>query len=159
MAGRYLYGDTRPALATVANAQVVAVGDIAALVSNTLVRAEDFAWDTDLATTQAAFRLKFLGVAAQKKRSTDTTVKGNSVANQIRVDTDGVFEYDCASATFEVGDLVGPAKQSGNALESQKVVGVATDSLAIGHVVERGTSITKVKVKLWSYLSPAAPRS
>jgi hypothetical protein len=160
MSARYLYGDTRPLVVTIATAQAVAPVDIVGMASNTLVRASDTTWNTDLATTQAAFRTTFLGVSGQNKRATtDTKPYGNSTDNTCRVDSDGVYEFDCASATFEVGAFVGPAKQSGNLLENQKVVGVADEAHAIGQVVERGTSITKVKVKLLSYLNPAAARA
>jgi hypothetical protein len=72
------------------------------------------------------------------------------------VATGGVYEYDCASATFEVGDYVGPAKDTGNALLSNKVVAVSGEALAVGRVVERGTSITRVKFRVLSQLGPMA---
>lgn len=86
-------------------------------------------------------------------------VFGNASDNVIRIDAGGVFEFDCASATFEVGDLVGCAKQSGNALEDQKVVAVASEALAIGRVTQRGTSITRVKIQILSKLNPLARQS
>ena len=48
---------------------------------------------------QAALADAFLGVAMQRSRSGETA--------PIRVATTGVFEFDCASGTFELGDLVG----------------------------------------------------
>jgi hypothetical protein len=156
---QYFYGGTNPTIATVATAQAVAVGDICAMTSNTITRAQDEAWNTDLATTQTAFVLKFLGVSGQQKDATLPRVFGNASDNVIRIDAGGVFQFDCASATFEVGDLVGCAKQTGNFLESQKVVGVATEALAIGRVIERGTSITRVKVQILSKLNPIARQS
>lgn len=159
MSTRYLYGDASPAIVPVATAQAIAVGDIAALVSDTLVRAEDIAWDTDLATTQTALVAAFLGVCAQTKAANVAKPYGNSLDNRARVDTTGVYEFDCASASFDVGDLVGAAKQSGNALESQKVVAVASEALAIGRVMEKTSSSTRVKVKILSKLLPAARQS
>lgn len=156
---QYQYGGTNPTIATVATAQAVAVGDICALTSNTITRAGDETWDTDLATTQTAFVAKFLGVSGQQKDANLARVFGNATDNVIRIDAGGVFQFDCASATLEVGDLVGPAKASGNALESQKVVKVASEALAIGRVVERGTSITRVKVQILSKLNPTARQS
>ena len=153
---QYQYGPTNPILATIATAKAVAVGDIVGMVTGTLIRAEDQAWDTNIATTQTAFSLLFLGVSGQQKNSTDARIFGNSTDNVCRVDASGIFTFDCASATFEIGDFVGPAKASGNALESQKVVAVATDLLGIGRVVERGTSITRVKIQLLSKLAPVA---
>lgn len=162
MSARYLYGDTRPVLANVLTAQGVAVYDLVGMVGTppALQRAADQTWNSTLAATQADFRAVFLGVSGQTKRATtDVKPYGNSVDNTIRVDTDGVYEFDCASATFEVGDFVGPAKDTGNALLNQTVVKVADEAHSIGQVVERGTSITRVKVKVDSYVVPAALRA
>jgi hypothetical protein len=63
-----------------------------------------------------------------------------------------VFEFDCASATFAVGDYVGPAKDTGNALLDNKVVAVGGEALAIGRVYASGASITRVKVRVFSKL-------
>jgi hypothetical protein len=156
MSTRYFRGDTRPVEVPVATAAECEVGDIVGLASDTLIRAEDQAWDTNLATTQTAFALLFLGVAAQRKVDDVARVPGNGEDNIIRVDSDGIFEFDCASASFAFGDYVGPAKQSGDLLESQKVVEVASEALAIGRVVESATSVTRVKVKLLSKLANAS---
>lgn len=156
---QYQFGNTNPTIATVATAKAVAVGDICGMSSGTLVKASDETWDTNLATTQTNFVTKFLGVSGQQKDANVARVFGNATDNVIRVDAGGVFTFDCASATFEVGDLVGCAKQSGNALEDQKVVSVASEALAIGRVVERGTSITRVKIQILSKLNPLARQS
>ena len=146
---RYRHGDTKPIMSpAVDTAAVVEIGD---LVSETPEAAADTTWDTNIATTQEAFHDVFLGVAEQRSRAGDT--------DPIRVATSGVFEFDCASATFAVGDLVGTAKQTGNGIESQKVVAVATPSLAIGRVVEAGASITKVKVEIDSTIVTGGPRA
>lgn len=159
-APQYIEGDTRPRKVTIATAKAVDKGDLVGLASGTLVRAEDTAWNTDLGTTQSDFRALFVGVSGQTKTSTtNPRIFGNSEDNVCVVETGGIFEFDCASATFEVGDLVGPAKDSGNALLSDKVVAVATEARAIGRVAERGTSITRVKVELLSVLAPAARQS
>lgn len=155
-AARYIKGDTDPVVVPVLTAQAVAVGDLVGLSSGNAVRAEDETWVSSLAVTQANFVKKFLGTSLQRKDANVARVPANSADNRIRVDPAGTFEFDCASATFAVGDLVGPAKQSGNALESQKVVAVADESLAVGRVAEAGTSVTRVKVKLLSTLVPQA---
>lgn len=156
---QYFYGGTNPTIATVATAKAVAVGDLCGMSSGTLVKASDTTWNTDLATTQSDFRALFLGVSGQQKDANVARVFGNATDNVIRIDAGGVFQFDCASATFEVGDFVGPAKQSGNALEDQKVVKVSTETTAIGRVVERGTSITRVKIQILSVLNPTARQS
>ena len=159
MASKYVRGETDPMVVPVATATAVAVGDIVGISSGNVVRAEDETWNTDLATTQAAFVPKFLGVSGQRKIANEARVMGNGQDNRIRIDTQGIWEFDCASANFAVGDLVGCAKQTGNALESQKVVAVATENLAVGRVAEAGTSVTKVKVQVLSVKAPAARQS
>lgn len=159
-APQYIRGNVNEVKATIATAKAVDAGDLVGMSSGTLVKAEDQTWDTDLATTQAAFVALFLGASMQSKTSTtNARVFGNSEDNVITVATSGEYEYDCASATFEVGGLVGPAKDTGNALLSDKVVTVSTEAAAIGRVVERGTSITRVKVRLLSKLCPLARQS
>ena len=150
----YTYDDK--VLVTIATAQAVTRGDMVGLSSDTLVRAEDETWTTDLATTQRLFASKFLGVSEQTKNATDAGVFGNGSDNTCLVHLCGIYEFDCASASFAVGDLVGPAKQTGNALESQKVVAVASEDLAIGRVFRSVTSATKVLVKVFSRLMPEA---
>ena len=56
----------------------------------------------------------FAGVAMQASRSGDT--------QPIRVATTGVFEFDCLSTTFEVGDLMASDENAGGtALLNQTV--------------------------------------
>lgn len=144
---RYKWGDTKPAVsAPVASAVAIEIGDLIYAASGLPRPASALAWDTSLAVTQEAFHDAFLGVAGQQSRVGDD--------DAIRYATSGVFEFDCASASFAVGDLVGPAKQSGNALESQKVVAVATPNLAIGRVAEVATNATKVLVEIMGVLTP-----
>lgn len=155
-APQFLYGDPHPVVVPIATAQAVADGDIVGMAAGTMIRAQDQAWDTNLATTQTAFVLLFLGVSMQDKAALVARVYGNSEDNRIGVSTGGPWEFDCASATFAVGDLVGPAKQSGDLLESQKVVAVATEALAIGRVERAVTSGVRVRVQLLSKLLPLA---
>lgn len=141
------YGDTNPVKSIAkASATVIAIGDLLyrdAGASNVPKPAGDFTWDTDLATTQESFVDAFLGVSLSKGRSGDT--------NPIRYATKGVFEFDCASATFAAGAMVGCAKQSGNLLEPQKVAAVATADLAIGRVEkDYPSATTKVLVRIFS---------
>ena len=123
-------------------------GDFLAYVSNKAVPAAVFAWTTDLATTQTAFVVAFLGVSESRSRISTTDPRDLRVA----VNMDGTYEADCASATFTVGQYVGLAKATGNNLESSKVVGVATAALAVGRVVEAGTALTRVKFRLLNTL-------
>lgn len=146
---QWLRESTNPTVIPVATAKAVAVGDIVGLASNTLVRAEDEAWDTDLATTQTAFAAKCVGVSDQAKPANVARVYGNSTDNLIRANTCGVFEMDCDSAQYRVGDYVGPAKATGNALLSQKVAASSTAARSIGMVVEdTAASATRVRFRL-----------
>ena len=91
-----------------------------------------FTWTTDLPTTQAAFKAKFLGVSRDQRLGTEAT------AGTVLVDCSGCFEMVVAAlgAQQEIGTLIGPDKQSGNFLEPQKVA-VAILAGAIGKTAER----------------------
>jgi hypothetical protein len=104
--------------------------------------------------SQYNFAQKFMGLAHQTKAANAVRCYGSSEDNKLIVHPGGCFLADCASATFAVGDAVGPAKQSGNALESQKLVGVADISLGVGYCIEAGTSITTVKFEVVSKKDP-----
>lgn len=156
-APQYLHGDIRPSEIPVATGMAVEAGDIVGVSSNTLVKASGETWDTNLATTQTNFAAKFVGLSTQAKPSTTVArVFGNSQDNIIQVATAGVFEMDCDSATFTIGQFVGPAKDTGNALLNNKVVGVASAALAIGVVHEHQPSVTRVRFRVLSTLIPAS---
>lgn len=127
------------------SATVIEIGDMAWLDTDDVKPASDFTWNTSLAQTQADFKAKFIGMSADRSRAGDT--------DQVGVDKNGVKEFTCAAATFEVGDLVGPAKASGNALENQKVVSVASEDYAIGRVAKRySSSTTTVEIDIRTML-------
>lgn len=148
----YKYGGQKPVVsAAVATAVLISIGDLVEATSGVPKPAADHTWNTNIATTQEEFHDLFLGVAMQKSIAGDV--------NPIRVATEGIFEFDCASANFEVGDLVGTAKQTGNGIETQKVVAVATANLAVGRVAKRGTSVTKVWVEIISTLARGGPQT
>jgi hypothetical protein len=152
---RWRYGDTNPVITKpIASATVIEIGDLVEMAPNgDVAPASAHAWNTNLATTQDEFQDTFLGVATQRSRVGDV--------DPIRVATSGVFEFDCASATFELGTLVGPAKQTGNALESQKVVALSTgnENKAIGRVAKRyGASTTRVLVEIFSTIMRGGPQ-
>lgn len=150
------YGDCFPVLAqapvtlvAIARGDMVGQGgtitgatSAASITAGTPYPASDQPWDTNLATTQEAFHDAFLGVSEQEV---------NAGTPRPRINTAGVHEFDCASGTWAIGALVGPAKQSGNLLEDQKVASVATANLAIGRVaVPVLSASTKVLVKIMS---------
>lgn len=148
---RWRYGETNPVVTkAIGSSTVIEIGDLVEMgTDGTITPASSHSWNSDLATTQEEFHDKFLGVAMQRSRSGDT--------DPIRVATTGIFEMDIASASLELGALVGPAKQSGNALENQKVASVATANLASGRVAKRIVSDTKVLVEIRSTLVTGGP--
>ena len=130
---RWRYGDTNPVVAAVDAKTVIEIGDLVWQDTDDAKPAGSFTWDTDLVTTQDGFADKFLGVAMQRSRSGDTA--------PIRVATTGVFEFDCASGTFELGEMVGPAGNTGGtALMNQQVAKVAASHSrrAAGQAAARG---------------------
>lgn len=153
METRYCHGETQPRFAAVDSATEIQVGDLVYLDTDDAKPASTSGlWSSNLATTQEAFHDKFLGVSDSRSLDGET--------RDIRVNTSGVFEFDCAAATFELGDLVGPAKASGNALESQKVVKVAGAQLAIGRVAKRyGSNTTRVEVEIISSVMRGGPQN
>jgi hypothetical protein len=116
---RWRYGDTNPVMAAVDFATIIEIGD---LVLQDTDDAKPFS-SADLTT----FVPRFLGVAMQRSHVGDTP--------PIRVATTGVFEFDCPSGTFELGDLVSPA---GN----QIVEKTKDAKVAIGWVAKRQPSPT-----------------
>lgn len=150
MGARYLSGETCPIRVPVDAARVIAVGDLVYLATDDARAAAETTWDTSLAVTQENFHDVFLGVALTAHGAADA-------ASEIMVATRGRFEFDCASANFAPGTLVGPAKQTGDALENQKVVTVATANLAVGRATMVLTAATKVPVEICGTLTHGGP--
>lgn len=127
---RWRYGDTNPVIAAVDSTTVIEIGDLVYLDTNNAKPASsqpDQGLESD---NQALFADNFLGVAMQRSRSGD--------ADPIRVATTGVFEFDCPSTTYELGDLVGVDEaSSGTALENQQIASVANADHAVARVARR----------------------
>jgi len=150
---RYRYGDTNPVTSPVDSAQTIEIGDLVFLNTDDVRSASQSTYAGGLATSQETFVDNFLGVAMQGSDSGDT--------DDVRVATTGVFEFDCASATFEVGDLVGPDDNSGaTALTPQQVIAVTQVARAIGRVAKRvGTAATSVYVQIESTIMSGGPQA
>ncbi|KKN38365.1 hypothetical protein LCGC14_0754400 [marine sediment metagenome] len=59
--------------------------------------------------------------------------------------TTGVFEFDCASSTFELGDLLGPDDNSAqDALVNQQAITVTNAARAVGRCAKRAESAVLV---------------
>ncbi len=145
---RWRYGDTNPVVAAVDSETVIEIGDL-------LWQDVDDAKPASLENGQSEetsekepfcdklrrlFASNFLGVAMERSRDGDTTL--------VRVATTGVFEFDCLSETFELGDLMGvyTLQGSGGAnskyLQKQMVEKVEWSKRAIARVAKREASAT-----------------
>lgn len=139
-------------------------GAIAVAVGDLMYHATDdvrpFGQQADggsLAANQRSAAAVFAGVAMEAKSASSAADTEYPVAQDVEV------EIDCSSATFEVGDWVGPVETSGgDALENQKVAKVTTRELAIGVVTKRyGSATTRVRCRLMAtvanYARPFTP--
>jgi uncharacterized protein DUF2190 len=149
---RWRYGDTCPVMLPVDSASVIEIGDLVYLDTDDAKPASAQADQGTKASNQEMFHDKFAGVAMQASRNGDT--------QPIRVATAGVFEFDCVSATFEVGKLIGADENTGGtALEDQIVIGVATPNLAIGRCAKRcSAASTRVLVDVVSTMQTGGPQ-
>ena len=93
---RWRYGDTNPVVAAVDSSTVIEIGDLVRQDTNDAKPASSLTDQGSETANQDAFTDTFLGVAMQRSRAGDT--------DPIRVATTGVFELDCPSGTFELGD-------------------------------------------------------
>ena len=132
---RWRYGDTNPVVAAIDAATVIEIGD---LVYQEVDDVRPASSQSDLgskAANQEMFADKFLGVAMQRSLSGETA--------PVRVATTGVFEFDCPSGQFELGDLIGANENgAGNALLNQQVAKVTGSRYAIGRVARREAADT-----------------
>ena len=103
---------------------VIEAGDLVFLDTDDVKPAADFTWDTDLATTQAAFAAVFLGVAHQQSADGDT--------DDVSVDLSpfSVYEFDVNSATYEVGDPLGPDENASQLMSRQLEAAASANSIA-----------------------------
>ena len=149
---RWRYGDTRPVLAPVGGGTVVEIGDLVMLSSGSASPAASLPDTGTKAANQEAFHDVFLGVAMQSSTEEDTA--------PIRVATAGVFEFDCPSATCNVGDLFGADENAGGTeLLAQTATKVAACNLAIGRCVKRlAAAGTKVLVEIESTVMRGGPQ-
>lgn len=109
---------------------------------------------TELAN-QILFAKNFAGIAGDSRTASDT-----GAVTGFRVIPNSVVEMDCASATFEVGDLLAVDEASGGtALEDQKLVKTTNKDAAIGKVVRReATAVTRVRARLSANVASAGSK-
>jgi hypothetical protein len=127
---RWRYGDTNPVIAAVDAATVIEIGDLVYQETDDVRPASSQADQNTKEANQELFVTKFLGIAMQRSRAGETA--------PIRVATTGVFELDCPSGTFELGNLMGVDENAaGTALVNQQAVKVTQGNCAIGRVAKR----------------------
>ncbi|MCH7751221.1 MAG: hypothetical protein IH898_03575 [Planctomycetes bacterium] len=150
---RWRYGETNPIMMPVLDGYIIEIGDLVYLDSGSAKAAAAIADQGTLVANQEALHDQFLGVAMQASPAAST--------EPIRVATTGVFEFDCASATFEMGDLLGAREEAtGTELDNQYLVGVATPNLAVGRCTKRvNPAGTKVLVDTVSTVLRGGPQA
>jgi len=154
---RWRYGDTKPVVCAVDSTTVIEIGDLLYLDTDDVKPASSQADGGTEAANQETFHDNFVGVAMQRSANGDTA--------PIRVATAGVFEFDCAAATFEIGDLVATTEAgSGTTLEDQQVVGGLTrnvnENLAVGRAVKRfASNTTSVLIEVQSTIMTGGPQA
>jgi len=149
---RWRYGDTSPVMLPVDATTVIEIGDLVYLETDDARPASSQTDQGTEAANQELFHDTYAGVAMQASPNGDT--------QPIRVATAGVFECDCLSSTFEVGDLIGADENAGGtALEQQVVAPVATANLAIGRCAKRvNPAGTRVLVDVVSTIQRGGPQ-
>ena len=132
---RWCYGDTNPVVAAVDEATEIEIGDLVWQDVDDAKPARSLRpkgkYDT---SGQSLFHDKFLGVAMQRSRAGDIS--------PVRVATTGVFEFDCPSGTFELGDLMGGVEQEDGGIANQVLTPVTSHGYGIGRVAKRVATAT-----------------
>lgn len=114
---------------------VIEPGDMIFLDETVIRPANDFFWNTDLATTRQEFASMFLGIAHEA--SADGEVSPVSVD----VSATSVYEFDVASSTYDNGNTLGPDEGSSDLL-SQQLEYVASSAHAVARAAEYADSAT-----------------
>jgi hypothetical protein len=156
---RWRYGETNPVTLPVDSTTEIEIGDLIKLDTDDAKPASSIndiggAGPATHAAAKELFHDAFVGVAMQRSRDGDTA--------PIRIATSGVFEFDCDSDTFELGERVGVEVDGSDALEDQKVMPETTANphQSIGAVAKRvGTANTKVLVEINSTIMRDGPQA
>lgn len=151
MAVTYKRGDRKLVTYPVTAATTFAKGELLCLVSNAVKSFTTLGDSGTKAQNQAAAAAIFAGVANVAVTSGSPT--------SIQVATAGTFEFDCASATFNVGDMVAPigtGASSAVGVSATSVEATSDPSGAIGRVVKKyGSATTRVLVEIFTKTSSA----
>lgn len=150
---RWRYGDTNPVMLPVAADTIIEIGDMVYQESGAAIPASAAEDQGTEAANQEAFHDAFIGIAMQHSPDGNT--------DPVRIATSGVFEMDCASSTFEIGDLLAADEDAGGtSLQNQVVVKVVTPNLAIGRCAKRANpAATRVLVDVVSTILRGGPQA
>lgn len=127
---------------------VIAAGDLVWLDTDDAKPASDFAWTTNLATTQGLFAARFLGIAHQ------SSAAGQTDPISVDVSSTSVYEFDVAPAAYEVGQPLGPDENSSALMNQQLEAAVAPS--AIARAAEYAPSTASLRVTFASAFSTAS---
>jgi hypothetical protein len=144
---RHRYGAQFLVHVAVDSATAISAGDLLFLDTDDAKPASSETWNTDLATTQANFTNHFLGIAQADHEA------GSGAVTDFPVDISpmATYELDCDSETHEVGDLLGVAKATGNALLPAKLKKASAAAGACCRCTRRDpTAATRVYVRMQS---------
>ncbi len=140
---RWRYGDINLVVAAVDAETVIEVGDLLWLDVDDAKPASKLDLSKFSNPGQMQFADKFLGVAMQRSlRPLPGSTDSDDNTDPVRVATTGVFEFDCYSNTFEIGDLIGVDDGGRTLLLNQQVGSVVNSVDAVARVAKREPSAT-----------------
>ncbi len=151
---RWRYGDTKPIQLAVDSGTVIEIGDLVFLDADDGKPAADLAYGASLDATQESLHDVFAGVAMQASSAGDTS--------DIRIATNGIFEFDQAQASVQVGDRVGvDDNAAGDTLLNQQVIGVPSSApeRSIGTCAKAATNATKILIAINSTVMNDGPQA
>ncbi len=140
---RFRSGQVQLVRVAVAAETVIEAGDLVWLDGSEAKPAADFDWDTNLATTQAAFAALFLGVAQEPSS------EGESTPISVDVSPSSVYEFAAASAAYGLGAPLGPDSASTTLMNQQLEAAVAASAIARTAEASSG-SVTVMRVSFAS---------
>jgi hypothetical protein len=142
-----LYPDAEVLVAPYAAGTVINIGDGLLMNSNVAKSIASATLGGSEAIDQLAIAPVFLGIALERKLSTD-------LDGTVEYAATWVGDVDVPSTTYSIGDLLGVCRNSGvTAIEAQKYKKVTDIDLAVGRVIyEYTAATTKVRAVIWSNL-------
>lgn len=149
---RWRYGDTNPVILPVAAGVSLEIGDLVYLDAGVGAPASVMPDEGSPTLNQQTFQDNFVGVAMQSSPSEEETT--------VRIATSGVFELDCDSATWELGEPASTQVDgSGTQLYAQQVVSAPSLSAAIGRCAKQASvASTRVLVDVVSSVMQGGPQ-